>query len=157
MHENVLFFLKGPLSQWHRSEFKAVGKNFVTAEQFMMYMKAMIMNDVDTAAKILETESPSEQKKLGRQVKNFDGPTWDMIKEAVVAHGNIRKFLSNPDLKEYLLSTGDKQLVEVNPKDSIWGIGMDEETAMVTPEEEWNGENLLGKCLMEVRDILRKI
>jgi predicted NAD-dependent protein-ADP-ribosyltransferase YbiA (DUF1768 family) len=36
--------------------------------------------------------------------------------------------------------------------DKIWGIGLDEETALKCSVEQWQGENLLGCALMEVRD-----
>jgi len=34
----------------------------------------------DTAVKMLSTTSPAEHQKLGRQVKNYDGKTWDASK-----------------------------------------------------------------------------
>ena len=68
--------------------------------------------------------------------------------------GNKAKFSQNPDLKEFLLSTGDAILVEASPYDKIWGIGLDKEQAMKGTVEQWQGENLLGCALMEVRDWL---
>ena len=41
-----------------------------------------------------------------------------------------------------------------SPYDKIWGIGLDRETAMKGTVEQWQGENLLGCALMEVRDYL---
>jgi len=58
-------------------------------------------------------------------------------------------------LKEKLLATDDKILVEVNPRDNIWGIGMDEDNPDIYDETKWRGLNLLGKVLMEVRDELK--
>jgi len=69
--------------------------------------------------------------------------------------GNKAKFGQNPELKEFLLSTGDAILVEASPYDKIWGIGLDRETAMKGTVNQWKGENLLGYALMEVRDWLR--
>jgi len=57
-------------------------------------------------------------------------------------------------LENYLLSTGNKILVEASPYDKIWGIGMDKENPNALNPEKWNGENLLGFALMEVRDEL---
>lgn len=48
-------------------------------------------------------------------------------------------------------------LVESSPYDKIWGIGLDRETALKGTVEQWQGENLLGCALMEVRDWLRDI
>ena len=58
-------------------------------------------------------------------------------------------------LRKALLETEDAFLAEANPKDSIWGIGLDAETARQTNYYDWPGENFLGKILMEVRDELR--
>ena len=71
--------------------------------------------------------------------------------------GNKAKFGQNPELKEFLLSTDDAILVEASPYDTIWGIGMDRETALNSKVEDWKGENLLGCALMEVRDWLKNL
>ena len=99
--------------------------------------------------------SPAEYKKLGRKVKGFDATVWDEKKLDIVVEGNKAKFGQNPDLKEFLLDTGDAILVEASPYDKIWGIGLDRETALNSRIEDWNGENLLGCALMEVRDWLK--
>jgi len=45
-------------------------------------------------------------------------------------------------------------MVEASPNDAIWGIGMAEDQARVTPPEKWKGLNLLGKALTRVRNEL---
>ena len=47
-----------------------------------------------------------------------------------------------------LLDTDDDILVEASPYDGVWGIKS-------TDSRYWNGENLLGFAIMEVRDLLR--
>ena len=71
----------------------------------------------------------------------------------MVEEGNYLKFSQNHDLKEVLLGTGDKVLVEASPDDRIWGIGFNSEEAEGR-ESEW-GNNGLGKALMRVRERLR--
>ena len=70
--------------------------------------------------------------------------------------GNIAKFGQNPALKEFLLSTGDALIAEASPYDTIWGIGLDRDTALKGTVDQWKGENLLGCVLMDVRDRLRE-
>jgi ribA/ribD-fused uncharacterized protein len=44
----------------------------------------------------------------------------------IVTQGNVHKFTisSNAkDLKDWLLETGDRELVEASPFDRIWGVG----------------------------------
>ena len=75
----------------------------------------------------------------------------------IVYEGNLLKFRQNPDLKQKLLETGDKGLVEASPFDKIWGIGLGEKKARETAKHRtgW-GLNLLGNALVQVREVLRK-
>ena len=69
----------------------------------------------------------------------------------IIDNGLRLKFQQNESLKQLLLLTrGD--LVESSPKDSIWGIGFSESNALKN-KHRW-GENLLGQCLMTVREEL---
>lgn len=120
-----------------------------------MASKARLFDDEETFNEIMNAKSPNEYKKLGRKVKGFDANLWDEKKMDTVVAGNKAKFVQNPDLKEFLLSTVDAILVEASPYDKIWGIGMDKETALKCNIDNWNGENLLGFALMEVRDWLK--
>ncbi|KAI1174670.1 hypothetical protein F4777DRAFT_553029 [Nemania sp. FL0916] len=56
--------------------------------------------------------------------------------------------------REVLLATGDRELVEASPMDRIWGVGFGAQNAPAN-REKW-GLNLLGKCLMEVREQFRR-
>ena len=75
------------------------------------------------------------------------------MKVDVVVKGNIAKFSQNEKPLDLLLSTDDKILVEASPKDTVWGIGLDESSSEAIQPRKWIGENLLGFALMEVRDI----
>ena len=94
-------------------------------------------------------------KKLGRKVRNYNDITWKEKRFDVVVKGNIAKFSQNEKLLNYLLSTGEKILVEASPKDTVWGIGLDESSPEAIQPRKWKGENLLGFALMEVRNILK--
>lgn len=156
-NKDIVFFWSGPLSQWHSSPINYDGLKFNTAEQFMMYHKALVMEDSESAAQIMLAKSPREQKALGRQIKNFDLAKWDLWKEHIVYTANYLKFTQNEELYEFLMDTGDKMLVEASPEDPIWGIFMSEEEARNTPPENWKGLNLLGKAIMKVRKDLKNI
>lgn len=161
-----VYFLRGPLSQWFHSPFiacdyisKTLGycaefHRFANCEQYMMYNKAIFMRDMNMAVQILLTQDPRTVKALGREIKNYDDALWDKVRFLVVAEGNILKFgssQSNPKLTEYLQSTGDRILVEANPKDGIWGVALDEKDDAILDEANWKGQNLLGKALMIAR------
>ena len=93
-------------------------------------------------------------KKLGRKACDYDDEVWKEKRFDVVVKGNIAKFSQNEKLLDSLLSTGDKILVEASPKDTVWGIGLDEASPEAIQPRKWIGENLLGFALMEVHDIL---
>jgi len=151
----VLFYTE-VFSQWHPSNFEVGGKKFCTAEQFMMYFKALTFGDQEIADKILATNSPREQKKLGRAVKGFDAVKWNAIAKEVVFKGNRAKFQQNPEMFEQLMATGHKELVEASPYDTIWGIGFDENAPEALDKSTWNGTNWLGEVLTKLRDVLRR-
>lgn len=145
---------KACFSQWFPFEFHENGIGYKTAEHYMMAGKAKLFNDYEVLGQILKAETPNEAKSLGRKVKNFDPKLWDEHKYEIVKQGNLLKFSQNEGFKEFLLSTEDKILVEASPYDKIWGIGMLETDPRAKNPSQWNGENLLGFALMEVRDEL---
>jgi len=123
----------------------------------MMYQKAIMFGDINTAHAILLTGNPKEQKDLGRMVSNYDDAVWSAKRVEVMVEGLFEKFNQNPLLKEALLNTGDTIIVEASPVDRIWGIGLAEDDPRALIETQWLGKNLLGRVLMKVRDDLRKL
>lgn len=140
------------LSQWYDASFKVEGNTYPTAEHWMMAEKARVFNDTEVLNQILQCEAPHKAKKLGRAVHNFDVATWDKHKYAIVIEGNRHKFGQNPALREFLLDTGNRILVEASPRDTIWGIGLGEAHRNAKNPSAWRGDNLLGFALMELRD-----
>lgn len=149
------FFWSGPFSQWHRCGFELDGQSFNTAEQAMMFCKALLFKDHDIARKISKAIDPGKQKALGRKVRNFSEATWDQNKLDIVRVVNLAKFRQNKGLRRKLFQTGNKILVEASPHDLIWGIGLDERKALVMPPDHWPGQNLLGQILTDVKEQLR--
>ena len=142
-------------SQWYNCYFEVDSIQYHTTEQYMMASKARLFGDDEVLREIMESYHPHDYKKLGRKVRGFVPEPWDAKKYDIVVEGNKAKFGQNADIREFLLSTGDAILAEASPYDKIWGIGLDRETALKGTVEQWQGENLLGCALMDVRDWLR--
>ena len=142
------------LSQWYPCQFEVEGVTYTSAEQYMMAEKAKLFGDEEIRTEILSTSDPRTCKALGRKVKNFDKAVWDKEKEHIVRKGNTKKFLQNSALRNFLLSTGDKVLVEASPTDRVWGIGMGKNNPDALDPQKWRGQNLLGFALMNVRDFI---
>jgi hypothetical protein len=156
---DFIFFWKpnqeeGVLSQWYPCLFSDGQYAYSSAEQYMMYQKALLMGDEQMADNILFENNPATIKKYGRLVKNFDESLWNAKKYEIVLNASIAKFSSNEILKDYLSSTVGKILVEASPYDAIWGIKMTKEDEKIKNPNNWMGENLLGTALMEARDII---
>lgn len=144
----------GCLSQWWRAPFNVDGRTYVTAEHWMMWSKAMLFSDSETAAKILTSGHPSQAKALGRQVKRFDQTVWDAERFGIVVAGTVAKFSQHSDLRGFLLGTQKRVLVEASPVDRIWGIGLAADNPKAAHPGQWRGLNLLGFALMHAREQL---
>ncbi|WP_431164978.1 NADAR family protein [Tenacibaculum halocynthiae] len=143
---------KSCFSQWWEAEFTVENITYKTAEHYMMAEKARLFNCEGIRQKIIECKSPAAAKKLGRQVENFNSDIWNSHRFQIVVNGNYAKFSQNSALKEFLIQTKKRVLVEASPVDPIWGIGMAEDNEVSSNPKKWKGLNLLGFALMEVRD-----
>jgi ribA/ribD-fused uncharacterized protein len=151
---NDRFGDKAVFSNFYPAKFTIDGIEFNCSEQYMMYKKAELFNDTFIANKILSIDNPVVIKACGRQVKKFDKDIWEENSLSIVTKGCYAKFSQNIRLKNILLDTKDKLLIEATKNDYIWGIGFNVTDFRVVSREEW-GKNWLGICLMRVRDILK--
>lgn len=141
----------GWLSNWYLSDFKVDDVNFSSMEQYMMYEKAIVFEDFNMAEKILETQNVGAIKQYGRQVVNYNDIIWNGIRQIIVYKGLFAKFVQNETLRENLRKTDSAILAECAVKDSIWGIGLSMNDPNRFDMNKWNGQNLLGFAIMQVR------
>ena len=141
-----------PLSNFYPSFFTIDGHTFSSSEQFLQYSKAMMFNDQATAHTILATNIPDEQKKLGRQIANFEWQKWCNEAPEIVKRGIAQKFEENANLREFLKNTGSSEIVECASRDKLWGIGLGLYSKDRRDKSKWSGRNEMGKILMEVRN-----
>lgn len=92
--------------------------------------------------KIRTASSPKQAKDLGQSRKIPIVPDWDEKRVVVMKYALQQKF-KHPKLREILLGTKKRELIENSPFDKYWGIGKD-----------GKGKNMLGKLLMELRSDL---
>lgn len=142
---------KSCLSQWWPVQFQMDGIVYPSAEHYMMAEKARLFGDESTRQRILTAASPGEAKSLGRQVAGFDEARWAAERVALVVRGNRAKFGQNPALAAWLRSTAPRILVEASPQDRVWGIGLAASHPDAENPRRWQGNNLLGFALMQVR------
>ncbi|UGL62848.1 hypothetical protein [Xanthomonas phage MET13-T1] len=153
-YDRYTLFYGGVFSQWYPSPMVIDGVEYGCAEQYMMAQKARVFGDEQALDEIMATQSPAEQKAIGRRVRGFDRRQWDSVSRDVVMRASLHKFTSNPKLRAQLLLTEGTLLVEASPTDVIWGIGLDERDPRCHDPKEWRGTNWLGQVLTDLRESL---
>jgi ribA/ribD-fused uncharacterized protein len=136
---------------------------FQCVEQAMMYGKALLFGDYQVATEILETPDPAKMRdtgmkcrELGRKVKGYNDEVWGNTRYKYVRMLVYEKFRQNQKLREILMGTGDYVIVEAAHYDKIWGVGLHAANPDIRNPDLWKGQNLLGQCLMDARELLRK-
>ncbi len=154
--QEVVYFWReyddnGCFGNWFRTSFVIDDFCYRHVEQYLMAQKAKLFHDSKRYTAILRADTPEECKQLGREVFPFDNSVWEEHRYSILKAGVKAKFEQSNELMEKLLSTGNSVIAEASPKDNIFGIGMSKEEAEQVDFQNWRGQNLLGKALMEVR------
>lgn len=99
---------------------------------------------------ILEEGSPMTAKMRSKPYRKESRPDWDDVRVKVMKWCLRVKLIYNwRKFSELLLSTGDRPIVEDSRKDSYWG-------AMPQEDDTLNGQNVLGRLLMDLRTKLQQ-
>ena len=157
--EVTAFFTRAsPLSNQYLAQQKLNGKTFNCNEQFYFHSKAVKFGDISAAEKILKEINPAMQKRLGGKIVNYNADVWDNCKLDIMTRGIQAKFRQNEELSEFLLGTGSTMMLEANPHDRYWGIGMSLRNPKIWIKNSWVGDanNHLGKILHDVRREIRR-
>ncbi len=130
--------------------------NFHCNEQYLFYTKADIEGDQVAKKDILNATSPEECKRRGGQI-NLSIEAWKATSRKVMYDVCYAKFKQNPELKKFLLDTGNCTLVEASETDLYWGVGLSlwQHTELATVAW-WPGKKGYGNILMEVRNALKQ-
>ena len=144
------------LSNWHPANFVHIDTVYKSAEQFVLYQKALFFGDAAVADRILRTKGVAEMRALGRRIKRCDEVAWRRACESILLSGLKAKFLQNPAMRTTLLATGDAELVCADQTDLVCGAGLPEDDPRITDKSAWRGLNLAGLALMRVRAELRE-
>ena len=102
----------GWLSNWYLSNFRVQNICFTSMEQYLMYQKAIVFNDINTANTILEEHNPAVIKQLGRNINNYDEVIWNGIRQIIAYRGILEKFTQNEELGKKLAETESAILAE---------------------------------------------
>lgn len=129
------------LSNFHVSEVTFDGLVYPTIEHAYQAAKTL---DLKERERIQHYAKPGQAKRRGKKV--LLRSDWETIKFSIMEDLVRQKFSKSGHMRESLLKTGDRPLIEMNTwGDRIWGV-----------DEHGVGENNLGKTLMKVRAELQK-
>ena len=155
--DSHIYFYGGIYSNWYVKSRLLTdplsGSVFDSTEQAFMWSKAIFFRDLQSAISIALQPDPREVKALGRQIEGYNDKAWNCVRLGYMTYVNYLKFSQNADLGKQLIETANRTLVEASPYDKIWGIGLSVEEAAAG--KTWNGQNLLGTALMDVRNMLK--
>lgn len=116
--------------------------NFMTAEHAYHWEK--FPNRRDAQYLILTAPSAHEAFKCAQEWKHERRPDWDAVKVPIMKNILRAKTSQHEYVRRKLLATGSRELIENSWRDDFWGWG---------PQRD--GQNMLGKLWMEIRDELR--
>ncbi|MBD2579063.1 NADAR family protein [Oscillatoria sp. FACHB-1406] len=155
-YKQFTFFVDytSPFSQWYIVPFTLNGITYNCAEQFMMYQKALLFGDLQTAKKIIAAKHPQQHQELGRMVQNFDSTIWSQYCQQIVYRGNKEKFSQHEHLLDLLLKTRGTLLVEAYRHDRKWSVGLDRNDPKIFDISQWPGKNWMGLILTKLREDL---
>nr|CAD2185709.1 unnamed protein product [Meloidogyne enterolobii] len=116
---------------------KIDGQFFCCTEQYYMFYKAKVFNDRKAMSDIMRTRDPKFMKRIGSQVVGFDQSKWFKISIQVMAIATYYKYSLNRDLRLQLFETSGAEIIEVNPTDKRWGIGLPMDDWRIRDKNEW--------------------
>ena len=144
-----------PFSNFHEARFTCEGEDFHCSEQYIQWKKAIFFNDTIVERRILNSTDALDSKEIARDIKNFDKEKWNENAEELCYEGIKQKYEQNPHLKEALIDTGCKTLVE-SCFDNIWGTGLPLSDQNCLTESKWKSKGILGRILMKIRESMQE-
>lgn len=117
------------------------GKTWPTSEHYFQAQKFVGAPDEE---EVRQAKSPMVAARMGRSRKRPLRQDWESVKDSIMHEAVLAKFTQHDDLRETLLGTGNRTLIEHTENDAYWGDGGD-----------GRGQNRLGQILMRVRGQLQ--
>jgi hypothetical protein len=146
--ENVIYFFDKHDESYFLTNFACCpitidGVTYKTSEYYFQAMK--FPENHDFQEQIRNMPKASDTKEFALKHRTEMRKDWFTVSMNIMRTAVTAKFTQNAEAQKLLLSTGDKILVENNPKDSFWAAGAD-----------GNGTNHTGVIIMEVRKQLQE-
>jgi ribA/ribD-fused uncharacterized protein len=132
-----------PLSNFSAFSIVFRGTRYATSEHAYHAMKFVTVN-WDLWESIRSAESAHLAFKRAETERARRRPDWDAVKVDIMREILRAKASQHEYVRRKLLATGDRELIEDSWRDDFWGWG-----------PNLDGQNMLGKLWMQIRDELR--
>ena len=148
--DNIIGFFRelNPLSNFHPCTFRYDGFKYHSSEQLIQHMKAKLFGDSETTRKILTAKTALECKRLSKDIVNYNHEQWKSKARVRCEEGIKAKFMQNIGCRSYLLSTGEKRIIECC-NDKLWGTGVPLHDENHLRSSNWTSQGILGEILEE--------
>ena len=131
----------GEFSNFSRHGVEMDGLWWPTVEH---YFQAQKFADAVYREKIRLCATAKQAAALGRSRTMPLRADWNDVKVGIMRQAAMKKFRTHAALRDLLIGTGTRPIVENAPGDYFWGCGQD-----------GSGENWLGRILEQVREEIR--
>ena len=147
-----------PLSNFYAVNMNIDGIEYSSVEKYYQLKKAEFYGDVKAIAEISLQDDPVAIKRVA---KSFVLPNGEKpVSDTEFEHFHMRKALEakfeDPFLQRFLLSTGEKLLVECNEYDIYWSCGLSLRNSNFSDRSKWRGQGKLGSIMMDIRNELKQ-
>ncbi|WFD31877.1 hypothetical protein MSPP1_002917 [Malassezia sp. CBS 17886] len=124
------------------------GVRYATAEHLFQAHK-FLEHRPNIAAKVRKASSPIEAIRIARTHAKDVRADWirDGVNVITMRSVLLLKFTQHSNLRLALLETGDTDIVHASPNDVFWG-------SAAPPNSVGRGRNMLGRTLMQTRELL---
>ena len=102
----------------------------------------------------MKSDDPRQMKQMGKRIKGYKDTEWKRQSSNIIMECVRNKVYSHKEIQDYLLATGDKIIGEGTP-DPHFGVGIHIGDSRVLNLDEWTGNNIMGKALMETRSEIK--
>jgi ribA/ribD-fused uncharacterized protein len=145
------FTKKSEFSNHFECSFEIDGNKYCSTEQYLFSAKANHVGEEKIAAEIMASTTGAKAKELGERVQWPAKDSWKEMGYRWLWTANHAKYIQNPELLQKLKDTKGTRLVECNPHDCFWGIGLSENNPASSDRKKWRGRNMFGDLLTHLR------
>jgi ribA/ribD-fused uncharacterized protein len=122
---------------------------FIVPSSEALYQAARFPHLPELQYTILAQKSPMTAKMKSKPFRHDSRADWDTVRVRVMRWVLRAKLYGNERFRDLLLATEEYMIVEESKRDRFWG-------AIPVGEEQLEGDNVLGRLLMELRLQVRR-